>query len=199
MEVFRDAFTRLGQTQLIIDSESTDSHIFGTVTTTTDSQLMFTSIPYDEGWNIYVDGQKVDIYEANNALVSFRVEGAGLHEIEMKYMPTTIALGIFVSITCLAVFILILIAYPFAKRIPFLRRFLMIEGEELPLLATPEYRAGLEEEDIGAPDTGEPTADDMIAEAKDARYGKIKGADHLLNKKPKKKSSGGASQKGGKK
>ncbi|MBR6782267.1 MAG: YfhO family protein [Clostridia bacterium] len=199
MEVFRDAFTRLGQTQLIIDSESTDSHIFGTVTTTTDSQLMFTSIPYDEGWNIYVDGQKVDIYEANNALVSFRVEGAGLHEIEMKYMPTTIALGIFVSVTCLVVFILILIAYPFAKRVPYLRRFLMIEGEELPLLATPEYRAGLEADDLGVPDGGEPTSDEMIAEAKDARYGKIRGADHLLNKKPKKKSQGGANQKGGKK
>ena len=40
--------------------------------------------------------------------------------------------------------------------------------------------------------------DEMIAEAKDARYGKIRGADHLLNKKPKKKPSG-SGQKGGKK
>ena len=199
VEVYKDAFARLGQTQFLIDSESTDSHLFGTVTTETESQVMFTSIPYDEGWNIYVDGEKVDLYEANNSLIAFRVEGAGTHNIEMKYMPTTIALGIFISIASLAVFILILIAYPFAKRVPFLRRFLMIEGDELPLLATPEYRAELEADDLGIPDRGEPTSDEMIAEAKEARYGKIKGADHLLNKKSKKKPSGGTNTKGSKK
>ena len=91
------------------------------------------------------------------------------------------------------------IAYPFAKRVPFLRRFLMIEGDELPPLATPEYKAGLEADDLGVPDEGEPTYDSMIAEAKDARYGKIRGADHLLSKKPKKKPQGGVNQKGGKK
>ena len=190
---------RLSETALVIDEGYTDSHLFGSVTTTSQSQLMFTSIPYDEGWNIYVDGQKVDIYEANNSLVAFRVEGAGTHNIEMKYMPTTIALGIFVSIASLVVFILILIAYPFAKRVPFLRRFLMIEGEELPLLATPEYRAELETDDLGVPDGEEPTSDEMIAEAKEARYGKIKGADHLLNKKTKKKPSSGTNTKGSKK
>ena len=87
------------------------SPVSGTVTTADDRQLMFTSIPYDEGWNVYVDGEKVEIYEANNALVAFYVEGAGEHEVVLKYMPTTVFLGIVISITCLAIFILILRYY----------------------------------------------------------------------------------------
>ena len=173
METFKDAFGRLAKTQLIIDSESTDSHIFGTVTTETESQLMFTSIPYDEGWNIYVDGEKVEIYEANNALVAFYVEGAGEHEVVLKYMPTTVFLGIVISITCLAVFILILIAYPFIKRVPALRRFIMIPGKEQPALATAEYRAEIAEGDLGSP-IPEPTEQELIGEAKEAKYGKIR-------------------------
>ena len=173
METFKDAFARLGKTQFIIDSESTDSHIFGTVTTETERQLMFTSIPYDEGWNIYVDGEKVEIYEANNALVSFYVEGEGEHTLEMKYMPATVALGITVSVTCLVIFVLILIAYPFVKRVPYLRKLVMIEGEELPELATPEYRAEIAEGDIGAP-VSEPTPEELMEQAKAAKYGKVR-------------------------
>ena len=204
METFKDAFTRLGKTQFAIDPESTDSHLFGTVTTETERQLMFTSIPYDEGWNIYVDGEKVEIFEANNSLVSFYVEGTGEHSIEMKYMPATVALGIGVSVICLVVYILILIAYPFVKRVPYLRRLVMIEGEELPELATAEYRAEITEGDIGAPEKDR----DIIAEAEAAKYGKVRAA--APEKKPAQsgkapqgkapvKPSGNHTKKGGKK
>jgi uncharacterized membrane protein YfhO len=170
METFKDAFTRLGKTQFVIDDTSTDSHLMGTVTTETARQLMFTSIPYDEGWNIYVDGEKVEIFEANNSLVSFYVEGSGEHTIEMKYMPTTVALGIGVSVICLIIYILILIAYPFVKKVPYLRKLVMIEGEELPELATAEYRAEISAGDIGAPEKDR----DIIAEAEAAKYGKVR-------------------------
>ena len=172
METFKDAFTRLGKTQFVIDDTSTDSHLTGTVTTETARQLMFTSIPYDEGWNIYVDGEKVEIFEANNSLVSFYVEGTGEHTVEMKYMPTTVALGIGVSVICLIIYILILIAYPFVKKDPYLRKLVMIEGEELPELATAEYRAEITAGDIGAPE-GERN---LLAEAEAAKYGRIRPA-----------------------
>ena len=152
MEVFADAIARLRATEYQIDSTSTDSHLTGTVSTIRERQLMFTSIPFDEGWNIYVDGEKVEIYEANNSLVAFYIDGAGEHTVEMKYMPATIALGITVSITCLIVFLVLLIIYPFIKRIPYLRKLVMIEGEELPALVTDEYMAEIEPGDIGGPD-----------------------------------------------
>ena len=191
METYRDAFTRLGQTQFIIDSESTDSHLTGTVTTTDQKQLMFTSIPYDEGWNIYVDGEKVEIYEANNSLVAFYVEGAGEHTLEMKYMPTVVAIGIGVSVTCLVVYILILIAYPFIKKVPVLRKLVMIEGEELPELASPEYMAEIEEGDVGG-HVREKTPEEIISE-EGAKYGCVLEADktaHTAKKADAKTQSG---------
>ena len=99
-----------------------------------------------------MDGEKVEIYEANNSLVAFYIDGAGKHTVEMKYMPATIALGITISITCLIVFLVLLIIYPFIKRIPYVRKLVMIEGEELPVLVTDEYLAEIEPGDIGGPD-----------------------------------------------
>ncbi len=166
MDVFADAMARLGQIQYEIDSASTDSHLTGTVTTAADRQLMFTSIPYDEGWNIYVDGEKAELYEANDSLISFYVDGSGTHTVEMKYMPTTVALGIVVSVTCLVIFVLLLILYPFMKKVPFLRKLIMIDGEELPALASEEYMAEIESGDVGAVgDPLPPTLDDDLAEA----------------------------------
>ncbi len=149
--VFADAMARLQELSVVIEEGYSDSHMLGSVTTTAERQLMFTSIPYDEGWNIYVDGEKVDIYESVGALISFHVEGAGEHEIELRYMPRAISLGLSISIVCGLIYLLVLILYPFAKRVPILRKLVMIEGEELPELMTPEKLAGIEPGDIGAP------------------------------------------------
>jgi hypothetical protein len=143
---------------------------------------MFTSIPYDEGWNIYVDGKKVETYEANDSLISFYVEGTGEHTVEMKYMPKVVALGIGVSLISLAVYILILLAYPFIKKVPVLRKLVMIEGEELPEIASPEYMAEIEEGDIGAP-VREKTPEEIIAEA-GSKYGKVRESNNTAGKKP---------------
>ena len=181
MEVFRDAFTRLGQTQLIIDDESTDSHLTGTVTTTTKKQLMFTSIPYDEGWNIYVDGEKVEIYEANDSLIAFYVEGTGTHTVEMKYMPKVVLMGIIVSLACLDLYILILMAYPFIKKGTILHKLLVIEGEELPEIASAEYMAEIEEGDVGAP-YREKSPEEIIRE-EGAKYGRSRDTAKPADKK----------------
>ena len=171
MEVFKDAMARLAKTQFIIDPSSTDSHLTGTVTTDMDRQLMFTSIPFDEGWNIYVDGEKVETMEANDSLVAFYVDGAGEHSIEMKYMPKTVALGIIVSLTCLGIFILILLLYPFVKNLLFVRNVIMISGQPQPRIATDEYMADIEAGDIGSgQDSFEPTV--IYDKPKDTKKGK---------------------------
>ena len=45
---------------------------------------VFTSIPYDKGWNVYIDGIKVKTEEVNNTLLGLDVE-AGEHNIVIKY------------------------------------------------------------------------------------------------------------------
>ena len=190
MEVFADAMSRLQKTPFVIDSESTDSHLFGTVTTSVDRQLMFTSIPYDEGWNIYVDGEKVELYEANNSLISFYVDGAGEHELEMRYMPNTVALGIFVSTTCALVFVAILCAYPFLRKITFFKRFIMIDGEELEPIATAEYRAEIQKGDIGAPHT----EDEDLKTEEAAKFGQPRSEEKTASAPKKTAPKSGKSQ-----
>ncbi len=148
--VFKDAMTRLGQTAVTIDEDWRDSHMFGSVTTTVEDQLMFTSIPYDQGWHVYVDGQKVETEKSADALISFRIDEAGEHRLELRYMPREVSLGLSITIVCGVIFLVLLILYPFAKRIPILQSLVEIPGEPLPALATPEYVAEIEPGDIGA-------------------------------------------------
>lgn len=174
--VFEDAMARLAETPFVIDATSTDSHLTGTVKTTTATQLMFTSIPYDEGWNIYVDGEKVDIYETADALIAFYVDGVGEHSIEMKYMPAVVALGFTISGICLFIYLVLLAIYPFLKKIPYVRRLVMIEGEEQPEMVTPEFLAEIEPGDIGAPSPDTPPVD-LTAIVKGDKKGSKKKAD----------------------
>ncbi len=150
--VFEDAMTRLAETQVTIDEDYRDSHLFGSVTTADDGQLMFTSIPYDAGWQVYVDGKRVEIAKSADALVSFRIDEAGEHRLELRYMPREISLGISVTIVSSVIFLLLLVLYPFSKRIPILRVLVAIPGDELPELMTPERMAEIEHGDIGAED-----------------------------------------------
>ena len=80
----------------------------------------------------------------------------------------------------------------------------MIEGEELPELATPEYRAEIAEGDIGAP-ISEPTPEELVEQAKAAKYGKVRpktpeaGGKSTPKQPPQGQKPQNGGQKGGKK
>ena len=93
--------------QFKIDSQSSDDHLFGSIKTESDSQMIMTTIPYDKGWNVYVDGEKVEIYETLDALVAFDIEAAGEHSLEFKYMPKIYNIGLIISIIGIIAFVLI--------------------------------------------------------------------------------------------
>lgn len=54
--------------------------------------IMFTSIPYEEGWSIWVDGKKVKPEMIADALLGIRL-AEGDHTIEMSYMPQGFVIG----------------------------------------------------------------------------------------------------------
>lgn len=56
------------------------------------NQTIYTSIPYDKGWNVYVDGKKVDTFSIGNALLGFDIT-EGNHNITLKYGIPYIKLG----------------------------------------------------------------------------------------------------------
>jgi len=74
----------------------TDTHIEGTVTEEEYSVLM-TSIPYDPGWTVTIDGKKADTEKYLGALLAVRVT-PGNHVITMDFYPQGKKQGTLVSL-----------------------------------------------------------------------------------------------------
>lgn len=123
-EVYNDCMTRLkAAPQLSIDPASTDDHITGSIVNTSyDSQMIMTTIPYDEGWSVFIDGEEVEIYETLDALIAFDIDGMGEHTVEMKYMPDCYYVGAAISIIGIVVFIALCVLELVLKRTLFKNR-----------------------------------------------------------------------------
>ncbi len=107
-DAYTEAFTRLGeQPQFHIGEDFSEDHLIGTIETAKDNQLIQTTLAFDKGWKIYVDGEAVDTFETLDALVAFRVDTAGSHTLEMRYLPDVYVFGWTVSTTGLFVFVLL--------------------------------------------------------------------------------------------
>jgi uncharacterized membrane protein YfhO len=126
-EVLNEVFSKIQSEQLIIDEEYKDDDISGKITTLKDNRTILTTIPYDSGWEVYVDGKRVETTEALNALVSFEIDEAGTHDIRFLYRPVTFKVGIVISLTSIAIFIAIIILENRLKKIRLVRMIFVAE------------------------------------------------------------------------
>jgi hypothetical protein len=110
MAVFQDAMSRLQQNQLKIN-EFTEHSFEGTYTATRANEMILTTIAYDNGWEIWVNDERVETQKALGALVAFRIDGEAGQEynIRMVYNPKTINIGLIVSIISICIFILLIV------------------------------------------------------------------------------------------
>ena len=67
-------------------AEAGDSYFNGTIKVSEGYETILTTIPYDRGWNITVDGEAVEGYETLDALLAFDL-APGEHTITLRYMP----------------------------------------------------------------------------------------------------------------
>ena len=116
-------YTTIQQNQLVIDKNYKEDDIKGTLKTENDDQLIMTTIPYDEGWNVYVDGKRVETFEISNALVGFRIDEAGEHSVRFLYRSKAFTAGIIISVVSIALFVLIVVLENKIKRLAFVRAF----------------------------------------------------------------------------
>lgn len=112
-ESFVEGYNKLKTEQLDIETFE-DTRIKGNVTALKDS-VFYTSIPYDESWQIYVDGKRVSVAEMQecklgNGLIGFYLT-EGEHDIELKYVARGLTAGIIVSVSTVAVLILLFIVF----------------------------------------------------------------------------------------
>lgn len=103
--------------QFNISDDYTEDHLKGTISTAKGNQTILTTIPYDEGWNVYVDGKEVEIYETLDALMAFDITTAGEHTLEMKYMPDEYLVGAFISTIGIIIFAALVLLTVFYKKI----------------------------------------------------------------------------------
>ncbi|MCI8386897.1 MAG: YfhO family protein [Clostridiales bacterium] len=106
-ELFEEVMPKLQENGFIIDS-FTDSSFEGKITATEDKSLFLLTIPYDEGWNVYIDGEKVETFEVLDSLTAIELT-PGEHTVSMKYFPKCYTYGITISICSLALFLIILV------------------------------------------------------------------------------------------
>ncbi len=104
-EAFEKGISEIRKNQLEIESFS-DTSIRGTVDSDYDG-MMVMSIPYDKGWNVTVDGKKVETKAVDESLLSFEVP-EGSHDIKLTFFTDKLAEGI--GITAVSALILILLA-----------------------------------------------------------------------------------------
>lgn len=100
-KIFKAAYNKLSQNALNVTSYS-DTSIKGTVTAS-ESCYLYSSIPYDDGWTVYVDGEKQETFEIGSALLAIELT-PGEHEIEYKFSPSGFGYGVIITaITALGI------------------------------------------------------------------------------------------------
>lgn len=72
-----------------------------------ESMTIYTSIPYDNGWKVYIDGDKVETFKIGEALLGFDIS-EGEHNIILLYTPNHLLLGSTISLFALISLIFII-------------------------------------------------------------------------------------------
>lgn len=92
--VVKNMYNSLAGNSLDVESYS-DTTIKGTVKAKENCYL-YSSIPYDDGWSVYVDGKKAETFEIGGTLLAIELT-PGQHKIEYKYFPVGFLYGIIIS------------------------------------------------------------------------------------------------------
>ena len=181
-DVYRFDYNALRALQDVLQDESLeltswkDTKLSGTITTEKGG-VMMTSIPYDPGWKIFVDGVETDITEVKDTFLGVELT-PGTHTIELRFMPQGLVLGGLITVLSLLMLLAIwLITRRFGLLSDGLREYeeLTQEDEDADASATAEHavveddEAAVFEEELQAEDdlnTAAPAAgDDATPEA----------------------------------
>lgn len=80
-----------------------DTHIEGNVNVSDGNTLLYTSIVYDEGWQVTVDGENVELIKTNDSLLAVDIT-PGEHTVTFTYLPKCYTVGSAVSVAGLVAF-----------------------------------------------------------------------------------------------
>lgn len=164
-DVYRFDYNALRELQDVLQDESLeltswkDTKLSGTITTE-QGGVMMTSIPYDPGWKVFVDGVETDITEVKDTFLGVELT-PGTHTIELRFMPQGLVLGGLITALSLVMLLVIwLLTRRFGQLSDGLREF-----EELTQEDEAEETAAAFEEDLRETEDPDTTGDDVVPEA----------------------------------
>lgn len=105
--VFKETYDKLARSTFEIESFE-ETKVKGSIDVKEDG-LMYTSIPFDEGWTVYVDGKETKTHAFKDALLSVYLT-EGEHEITFEFTPAGLNQGFFLTGVSIVIFIAIVIA-----------------------------------------------------------------------------------------
>ena len=105
-ELFKDAEHLAKSSAIRFDI---DNGGFSATVSRDKSNLVFFSVPYDEGWSATVNGQTAEIVKANIGFMAVEVP-AGVSEIRFDYTPPYLNTGLIISGGALVIFIIYILA-----------------------------------------------------------------------------------------
>ena len=97
---FEEVYEKFKNNSMTLTSFSED-RISGQIYLDDDSTV-YTSIPYDEGWEVYVNDKLVNTYSLGNSLLAFNAD-KGLNKIELRYKIPKLKISLIISTISLAI------------------------------------------------------------------------------------------------
>ncbi len=122
-KTFEKGYEILSDTQMLVE-EFKDTYIKGRVTANNNC-ILYTSIPYNKGWKVIVDGEelnKENIIAFGNSLLAAKLE-KGNHNIEFRFEAPGFKGGLIVSVTTAAILLIITVLSKFNLKKNKKRRF----------------------------------------------------------------------------
>ena len=105
-EEFEEAAYEIQNNKITI-TDFKENNITATITVDEDCAA-YTSIPFDDGWKVFVNDQEVETYKVGNSLLAFDLT-TGSNNITLKYFPKGFVIGSIISgsslIVCIILFL----------------------------------------------------------------------------------------------
>ncbi len=86
------------------------------ITNKGDDNLLFFSVPYDEGFTAYVNGKEVEIEKANIGFMAVKIDGHSTSDIKFVYKTPGLETGFIVTCFSLVVFVIYMLTLLILKR-----------------------------------------------------------------------------------
>ncbi len=113
-EVYERLITTLAKGGLTV-TECREDYLAGHIEVQDGYETVLTTIPYDKGWRVTVDGERIETYKSLDALLAFELT-PGEHTVTLRYWPKEYGIALLISLGGIAVFAAILLAEFLLKR-----------------------------------------------------------------------------------